>query len=58
MTDDRMPLLELLQKGGGGDFLKELFEAVRQRLVKFEVESVVGAGRHEHCRRLCQASAG
>jgi putative transposase len=47
MTDDTMPLLELLQKRGGGDFLKELSEAVLQRLMEFEVEGVVGAGRHE-----------
>src|SRR5260370_25922941 len=47
MTDDTMPLLELLQKRGGGDFLRELSEAVLQRLMEFEVEGVVGAGRHE-----------
>src|SRR5260370_12831277 len=46
MTDDTMPLLELLQKRGGGDFLKELSEAVLQRLMEFEVEGVVGAGGH------------
>src|SRR4051812_13950508 len=47
MTDDTMPLLELPQKRGGGDFLKELSEAVLQRLMEFEVEGVVGAARHE-----------
>jgi putative transposase len=47
MTDDTMPLLERLQKRGGGDFLKELAEAVLQRLMEFEVEGVVGAGRYE-----------
>ena len=28
MTDDTMPLLERLQKRGGGDFLREVAEAV------------------------------
>jgi len=47
MTDDTMPLLERLQKRGGGDFLKELAEAVLQRLMEFGVEGLVGAGRYE-----------
>jgi len=47
MTDETMPLLERLQKRGGGDFLKELAEAVLQRLMEFEVEGLVGAGRYE-----------
>jgi transposase-like protein len=47
MTDEMMPLLERLQKRGGGDFLKELAEAVLQRLMEFEVEGLVGAGRYE-----------
>ena len=47
MPDEMMPLLERLQKRGGGDFLKELAEAVLQRLMEFEVEGVVGAGRYE-----------
>lgn len=47
MTDDTMPLLERLQKRGGGDFLREVAEAVLQRLMEFEVEGLVGAGRYE-----------
>src|SRR5215472_226594 len=47
MTDESMPLLELLQKRGGGDFLKELAEAVLQRLMEFEAEGLIGAGRWE-----------
>ena len=47
MTDEMMPLLERLQKRGGGDFLKDLAEAVLQRLMEFEVEGLVGAGRYE-----------
>jgi transposase-like protein len=42
-----MALLELLQKSGGGDFLKELAELVLQRLMEFEVEGLIGAARHE-----------
>ena len=41
MTDEMMPLLERLQKRGGGDFLKDLAEAVLQRLMEFEVEGLV-----------------
>jgi len=33
MTDDKMPLMELLQQRGGGDFLKELAEVVLHRLM-------------------------
>jgi transposase-like protein len=47
MTEEKMALLELLQKSGGGDFLKEMAELVLQRLMEFEVDGVVGAGRHE-----------
>jgi hypothetical protein len=47
MTDESMPLLELLQKRGAGDFLKELAEAVLQRLMEFEAEGLIGAGRWE-----------
>jgi transposase-like protein len=47
MTEERMAFLELLQKRGGGDFLKELAEAVLQRLMEFEAEGLVGAGRYE-----------
>jgi putative transposase len=47
MTDASMPLLELLQKRGGGDFRKELAEAVLQRLMEFETEGLIGAGRWE-----------
>jgi len=47
MTEERMALLELLQKSGHGDFLKELAELVLQRLMAFEVEGQIGAGRFE-----------
>ncbi len=47
MTDDRMALLELLRNGGGGDFVKDLAESVLQRLMEFEVEGRIGAGRYD-----------
>ena len=47
MTEERMALLELLQKSGPGDFLKELAELVLQRLMEFEVEGLIGAAKHE-----------
>jgi transposase-like protein len=47
MTDDRLPLAELLQKAGDGDFLRAVAEAVLQLLMEAEVEGLIGAGRHE-----------
>jgi putative transposase len=47
MTDDRMALMELMQKGEDGDFLRAIAEAVLQLLMEADVESVIGAGRHE-----------
>ena len=47
MTDDTMAFLDLLQKQGGGDFLKELAQAALRRLMECDVEGLVGAGRYE-----------
>ena len=47
MTEDRMPLSELLQKAGDGDFLRAVAESVLQILMETDVEGVIGAGRHE-----------
>jgi transposase-like protein len=47
MTDDRMTLIEILQKVGEGDFLRTLAETVLQLLMEADVEGVIGAGRHE-----------
>lgn len=47
MTDDRLPLAELLQKSGEGDFLRAVAESVLQLLMEADVEGLVGAGRHE-----------
>ena len=47
MTEERMALIELLQKSGDGDFLRFLAEAVLQILMDADVEGLIGAGRHE-----------
>ena len=47
MTEGRLPLLELLQKAGEGDFLRAVAEAVLQLLMEADVEGLIGAGRHE-----------
>jgi putative transposase len=47
MTEDRLPLAELLQKAGDGDFLRSVAEAVVQLLMESDVEGLVGAARHE-----------
>jgi hypothetical protein len=43
MTDDRMALVDLLQKSGDGDFLRAVAEAVRQILMEADVEGLIGA---------------
>jgi putative transposase len=47
MTEDRLPLAELLQKAGEGDFLRAVAEAVLQLLMEADVEGLIGAGRYE-----------
>src|SRR3712207_3633108 len=47
MTEDRLPLAELLQKAGEGDFLRSVAEAVLQLLMEADAEGLIGAGRHE-----------
>jgi putative transposase len=47
MTEERLPLAELLAKAGGGDFLRSVAEAVLQLLMEVDVEGVIGAGRYE-----------
>jgi transposase-like protein len=47
MTEDRMALVELLQKSGDGDFLRSVAEAVLQILMEADVEGLIGAARHE-----------
>jgi putative transposase len=47
MTDARLPLAELLEKAGDGDFLRAVAEAVQQLLMEADVEGLIGAARHE-----------
>jgi transposase-like protein len=47
MTEERMALVELLQKSGDSDFLRAVAEAVLQILMEADVEGLIGAGRHE-----------
>jgi putative transposase len=47
MTDERMALIELLQKSEDGDFLRSVAEAVLQLLMETDVEGLIGAARHE-----------
>src|SRR3954454_22441572 len=47
MTEARLPLAELLEKAGDGDFLRSVAEAVLQLLMEADVEGLVGGARHE-----------
>src|SRR6201994_2392792 len=47
MTNDSLPLAELLAKAGDADFLRGVAEAVVQLLMETDVEGLIGAGRHE-----------
>ena len=47
MTDDRMALLELVEKHSGEDFLRELGQFVLERLMEMEAERLCGAAKHE-----------
>lgn len=47
MTDDRMALMDLMQKAGDGDFLRSVAEAVLQMLMEADVDGMIGASRHE-----------
>ena len=47
MTEDRLPLAELLQKSGEDDFLRAVAESVLQIIMEADVEGLIGAGRHE-----------
>jgi putative transposase len=47
MTEQSLPLAELLAKAGDGDFLRSVAEAVVQLLMETDVEGLIGAGRHE-----------
>jgi putative transposase len=45
MTDDRLPLADLLAKAGDADFLRGVAEAVLQMLMEADVEGLIPGGR-------------
>src|ERR1700749_57383 len=47
MTEERLPLSDLLEKAGEGDFLRAVAEAVLQLLTEADVEGLIGAARYE-----------
>lgn len=47
MADDKMALLELVEKYADADLFRELGQWTLQRLMELEVEGQIGAGRHE-----------
>lgn len=47
MTDERMALAELLEKGSDRDLLREMIGFVTQRLMDLDVDGLVGAGHGE-----------
>ena len=47
MTDDKMALRELLEKGSDASFLREMIGFAAQRLMELETEGLCGAGHGE-----------
>jgi len=43
MTDDRMALIELIEKGADGDLVRELLAFAAERMMELEVEARTGA---------------
>jgi hypothetical protein len=48
MTENNLPLADLLAKAGDPDFLRRAAEIVVQMLFEADLEGKIGAGRHEH----------
>jgi len=47
VADDRIALMELVEKYADGDMFRELGQFVLQRLMEIEAEQQIGAGKHE-----------
>ena len=47
MTDDRMALAQLLERGSDSDLLREMIGYVAQRLMQLDVDGLVGAAHGE-----------
>ncbi len=43
MTDDRMALIELIEKGADGDLVRDLLAFAAERMMELEVEARTGA---------------
>lgn len=52
MTDDRMALAQLLEKGSDSDLPREMIGYVAQRLMQIDVDGLVGAGHGSAARAL------
>lgn len=44
MTDDRMALIELIEKGADGDLVRDMLAFAAERIMELEVEARTGAG--------------
>ena len=44
MTDDRMALLELIEKGADGDLVRDMLAFAAERIMELEIEARTGAG--------------
>ena len=53
MADEKLALIELLEKVGEGDFLRTVAEAVLQLLMDADVEGLIGAGRYKRNGERC-----
>jgi len=53
MADEKLAVIELLEKVGEGDFLRTVAEAVLQLLMDADVEGLIGAGRYERNGERC-----
>ena len=42
MTDDRMALLELIEKDADGDLVREMLAFAAERLMELEIEAATG----------------
>jgi putative transposase len=58
MTDDKIALRALLEKGSDATFLREMIGFAAQRLMELETESLCGAGRGERSADRCNQRNG
>lgn len=51
MTDDKIALRDLLEKGSDATFLREMIGFAAQRLMELETDALCGAGHNERTER-------